>query len=129
MGEERRELRVLVVDDDAVIRLFLGDVLREARCRVLTASDGAQAVKILEEEPVDLVITDYEMPRMNGLELIRWSQARLPQVPTVLISGYDPETVRAEGWACGALRVLLKPFSEEHLLLVVGELCGAALPA
>jgi CheY-like chemotaxis protein len=126
-GEERRELRVLVVDDQEAIRLFLAEMLGEARCRVFTASDGAEAVGILEAEPIDLLITDYDMPRMNGLELIRWSRARLPQVPTLLISGQVPETVAVEGCPCGPLRVLPKPFSDEHLLLLVGELCGVAL--
>lgn len=127
MAQARRELRVLVVDDDANIRLLIAEQLREACCRVFTASDGEEAVEILEREPVDLLVTDYEMPRMNGLELIRWSQARLPHLPTVLITGHEPETVAAEGWRCGTLRMLRKPFSVEHLLLLVGELCGAAL--
>jgi CheY-like chemotaxis protein len=127
MGEEVRGIRVLVVDDDAGVRLFLAEVLREASCQVLTASDGAEAAGVLAGERVDLLITDYDMPRMNGLDLIRWSQARLPHVPTVLITGHDPETVMGEGWKGGALRILVKPFTEEHLLLLVGELCGAAL--
>jgi CheY-like chemotaxis protein len=127
VGGARRELRVLVVDDDEGIRLYLGDVLREAGCRVLTASDGIEAVEILGALPVDLVITDYSMPRMGGLELIRWCQAILPRVPTVLISGHDFEKVPGERGEPGALRVLQKPFSEEILLLVVGELSGAEL--
>ncbi len=127
MGEERHELRVLVVDDDEAIRLYVGDVLRGAGYRVLTASDGIQAVEILGESPVDLLITDYNMPRMSGLELIRWCQAILPRLPTVLISGHDPKTVPVKGGKLGGLRVLQKPFSEEHLLLAVGELSGAGL--
>ncbi len=125
MGEERHGFRVLVVDDDEAIRIYLGEVLREAGCRVLTASDGIEAVEILGASPVDLLITDYNMPRMSGLELIRWCQAILPALPTVLISGQDPETVPVKGGRRAALRVLQKPFSEEHLLLMVGELSGA----
>lgn len=127
MREERHGLRVLVVDDDEAIRLYIGEVLREAGCRVLTASDGIEAVEILGASPVDLLITDYNMPRMSGLELMRWCQALLPRLPTVLISGQDPESLPVKGGKRGALRVLQKPFSEEHLLLLVGELCGAGL--
>jgi CheY-like chemotaxis protein len=127
MGEETREVRVLVVDDDEAIRLLMADVLSEARCHVLTASDGAEAVEILEERSVDLVITDDDMPRMNGLELIRWSRARLPHVSTVMITAHDPQTMAAEGWKHGASRILLKPFSDVHLLLLLGELRRAAL--
>jgi len=127
MGEERHGLRVLVVDDDEAIRLCIGEVLGGAGCRVVTASDGIEAVEILGASPVDLLITDYNMPRMSGLELIRWCQAILPALPTVLISGHDLETVPVKGGRRATLRLLQKPFSEEHLLRVVGELSGAGL--
>lgn len=126
MGEEGREFRVLAVDDDYLIRLLLADVLTNASCRVLTASDGAEAVEILEKEPVDLLITDYDMPRMNGLDLIRWSKARFPHVTAVMITGQNCQALAAEGRQFGALRVLLKPFSVEHLLSLVGEIRGTA---
>ncbi len=127
MREERHGLRVLVVEDDEAIRLYIGEVLREAGCRVLTASDGIEAVEILGASPADLLITDYNMPRMSGLELMRWCQALLPRLPILLISGQDPESIPVKGEKRGALRVLQKPFSEEHLLLVMGDLCGAGL--
>jgi CheY-like chemotaxis protein len=129
MGEARRELRVLVADDDEAIQLCLGDVLKGAGCRVHMASDGIEAVRILEAVSVDLVITDYDMPRMSGLELIRWCQAILPGLPTLLISGHDLQKVVGKFARRGAHRVLQKPFTGEQLLCVVGELCGAELPA
>lgn len=129
MGEKQRELRVLAVDDDEGIRLLIADVLREASCRVLTASNGAEAMNILKAEPVDLLITDYHMPRMNGVELIRWSRERLPHVATVMMTGDPAEAVAAEAWKSGAHRILLKPFPFEHLLHLVGELRGGALAA
>lgn len=126
MGEEERAFRVLAVDDDYVNRLLLVDVLANASCRVLTASDGAEAVEILEEQPVDLLITDYDMPRMNGLDLIRWSKARFPHVTAVMVTGQDSQALAAQGRECGALRVLLKPLSVEHLLSLVDEIRGTA---
>ncbi len=128
MGEEGREFRVLAVDDDCFVRLLFAEVLARASCRVLTASDGAEAVEILEGEPVDLLITDYEMPRMNGLDLIRWSKARFPHVTAVMITGQDPQALAARGRECGALRILRKPVSVEHLLALVGEIRGTAPP-
>ena len=128
MGEARRELRVLVADDDEAIRLSLGDVLKRAGCRVHTASDGIEAVRILEAVPVDLLVTDYDMPRMSGLELIRWCQAILPGLPTVLISGHNPQTITGECAKRGVHRVLQQPFTGEQLLCLAGELCGAELP-
>ncbi len=122
MGEEGREFRVLVVDDDDLNRLLLVDVLTGARCRVLSASDGTEAVRILEEQPVDLLITDYDMPRMNGLDLIRWSKARFPHVTAVMVTGQDSQVLSAQGRKCGALRVLLKPFSVGHFLSLVDKI-------
>ena len=84
MGESWREPWVLVVDDAEQTRRLIADELREAGCRVWTASNGVEAVEILEAQRVDVLFTDCDMPRMNGLELIRWSRAHLPHVPTVL---------------------------------------------
>ena len=124
MGENWRGPWVLVVDDAEQTRCLIADELREAGCRVSTASDGVEAVEILETERVDLLFTDCDMPRMNGLELIRWSRAHLPHVPAVLMTGHERDAVGAEAWHCGALRILLKPFSIEHLLMLVRELRG-----
>lgn len=129
MGGKQGELRVLAVDDNEGIRLLIADVLMEAGCRVFTAANGTEAMNILKDEFVDLLITDYHMPQMNGLELIRWSRTRLPQMAVVMMTGDASEAVADEGWKSGAHRILLKPFSFEHLLLLVGELRGEALAA
>lgn len=125
MEERQRQLRVLAVDDDEAIRLLVADVLREAGCLVFTACDGEEAVEILETEPIDLLITDYRMPRMNGLELIRWSRERFPYMARTMMTGDPRETVTTDAWTSGADRILLKPFSFDHLLLLVGDLRGA----
>ncbi len=122
MGEEGREFRVLVVDDDDLNRLLLVDVLTGGGCRVLSASNGTDAVKILEEQPVDLLITDYDMPRMNGLDLIRWSKARFPHVTAVMVTGQDSQVLSTQGRKCGALRVLLKPLSVGDFLSLVDKI-------
>ncbi len=129
MEREQRELRVLAVDDDHGIRLLIADELTEAGCRVFTARDGQEAVSILEVEQVDLIITDNNMPRMSGLELIRWIRAHLPHVATIMMTGDPSQMTMTEAWASGVHRILLKPFSLEHLLLLVGELRGQALAA
>jgi ATP-dependent Lon protease len=126
MGEERHAFRVLAVDDDDSVRLLLAEVLAGESCRVLTASNGVEAVEILEGEPVDLLITDYEMPRMNGLDLIRWSKARFPHVTAVMITGQDSQALAARGRECGVLHILRKPISVETLRSVVGEIRGTA---
>jgi CheY-like chemotaxis protein len=122
MEAEGREICVLAVDDDEGVRLLLSVVLTEERCRVLTASDGVEAAEILKAEPVDLLITDYAMPRMDGLELIRWTRACFRDVETVLITGHDDPALMNEAKSCGALRVFLKPFPIETLLSLAAEI-------
>jgi DNA-binding response OmpR family regulator len=115
----------LVVDDDEGVRSWLSVVLTEVRCRVLTAADGVEAMSILKTEAVDLLITDYVMPRMNGLDLIRWTRARLPHVGSILITGNTDPAIVAAARGCGALRVLLKPFPMEELLRLPEEIRDA----
>ena len=122
MEADGRELCVLAVDDDEGVRLLLSVVLTEEGCRVLTASDGVEAAEILKAEPVDLLITDYAMPRMNGLDLIRWTRACFRDVDTVLITGHDDPALMAEAGACGALRVFLKPFPIETIVSLAAEI-------
>jgi len=128
MCRERHALRVLAVDDDPLIRELLTEVLAQAGCQLLTASDGTEAVRILEQEPVDFLITDYDMPRMNGLELVRWSKERLPHLTAVMITGQDCQALAAEGRANGASAVLLKPFSVEQILSLLREIGWKAPP-
>jgi len=122
MLEEHRALRVLAADDDGVILHLITEVLGEAGCKVFSAADGAEALRLLQTEDVDLLLTDFRMPRMNGLELIRWSRANLPYVATVLMTGDTSEWLRAEARSSGAHGFLLKPFPFEHLLHLLEEL-------
>jgi two-component system, NtrC family, response regulator AtoC len=120
--DEGREIRVLVADDDEGVRLYLSVILSEEGCRVLSAPDGFEGWEILKTNPVDLLITDYKMPRMNGLDLISWSRLHLPEVPAVLMTGQEDPVLEAAARACGALRVFLKPLPLEELLLLIGRL-------
>lgn len=126
MRREKSAVAVLVVDDDPAIRSMLAEALGYAGCRVLTAADGAEATEILGEEAVDLLVTDYDMPRMNGLDLIRWSKARSPHLIAVMITGENCPALAAQGREHGAADVFLKPFPVTHLLALVEEVRAAA---
>ena len=125
MVRKNGELRVLAADDDGAILLLITDVLREAGYQVFSAADGAEALRILQTEAVDLLLTDFRMPRMNGLELIRWSRANLPYMATILMTGDTSEWLAAEARSSGAHGILLKPFPFEHLLHLLEELRAA----
>ncbi len=122
MQDNGCEICVLVVDDDEGVRSWLSVLLTEARCRVLTAPDGVEATSLLKTEAVDLLITDYAMPRMNGLDLTRWTRTCLPHVGVIVITGNNDPALAAAAHRAGALRVLLKPFPMEELLPLAEEI-------
>ncbi len=107
----RGQGRVLVVDDVDLLRDFTQNFLQLTGLKVLVASSGQQALKMMEEatEPVDLVFTDYNMPGMNGLELIEQISARWPKTKFVLASGFLDEATSALIERCNAT-ILAKPY-------------------
>lgn len=111
--------RILVVDDDAGVRDVLGKVLRHADYRVSCAVDGEAGWEALRADRFDVLITDHDMPRLTGLDLLRRVRAAPLDVPVILISGSMP-------WAETDLLRLLppgvaleKPFSFAELLAKV----------
>ena len=107
----RGEGRVLVVDDVDLLREFTKAFLETTGLTVLLAASGTEAVKVLETEtePVNLVLTDYNMPGMNGVELIEKIAARWPDIKFVLASGYLDGATRDRILATGA-SILSKPY-------------------
>ncbi len=82
-------IRVLVVDDDIKMRELLLDTLSALGYQTLGAEDGEEAMALLEEEKIDLVVADIKMPKMNGVVLLQEIKKKNPQLPVVLITGYN----------------------------------------
>ena len=114
--------RVLVVEDSASMRSFVrtaleSDARSSAGLEVIEASSGFEALRLLPRGPYDLVITDINMPDINGLELIsfiRRSELH-KQTPVLIISTQSSERDRARGISLGANGYLTKPFAPEDL--------------
>jgi CheY-like chemotaxis protein len=83
--------RVLVVNEIAAMRLFLAEVLEQQGFTVVQACDGIQALCEMQQRHVDVVVTDYHMPRLNGLDLLRQSQRAWPEIPVILFSDLEWE--------------------------------------
>ncbi len=109
--------RVLVVEDEELVRNFVRRVLENAGYEVLTACDGQEALEVLEglEAPADLVVTDVVMPRMKGPELVERLSTIWPETAVLYMSGYiDNREVSAQ-LADHANAILRKPFSTTEL--------------
>jgi len=124
---EKRK-RVLVVDDSITTRTLEASVLEAAGYEVGTAVDGADAWRSLQERGADLVVSDVEMPRMDGLQLcetIRASQ-RFRNLPVILVTALETAEHRARGLEVGADAYLAKSsFDQEGLLTTIRDLLGA----
>lgn len=103
-------IRVLVVDDDAKMRELLLDTLCALGYETLGAGDGEEALSLLEDEKIDLVITDIKMPKMNGAILLQEIKKKNPQLPVVLITGYNYIYPREQMIGKGANGFVSKPF-------------------
>jgi two-component system, chemotaxis family, sensor kinase CheA len=122
---EGRKLQVLVVEDSVIFQSTLSDLLRSRGHRVALASNGLEGLERALSVRPDIVITDIEMPRMNGLELIRAMRKKpeLRKVPVITLSALGSREVRAEAIEAGADHYLTKSeLDEEYLLDLVRSL-------
>ncbi len=107
---------VLVVDDDRLTRTLVSRALTATReCTVIGAGDGQEALEVLRTMPVDLVVTDLQMPRMGGFQLLAHLTTQYPAVPAIVISGVLDDSKREQAGELGALNVLPKPINPEEL--------------
>ncbi|MBL8351061.1 MAG: response regulator [Burkholderiaceae bacterium] len=120
---------VLVVDDSKVVRVKTGRLFEKQGWRVLLADDGQAALACLEDDAPDLLITDVEMPGLDGFALTRClrGQPRWAGLPVVMITSSDDKH-RAEAAAAGVDVLLGKPYADDALLAQARVLVGAGAP-
>ena len=114
---------VLIVDDDPGALLLIKTILANEGYRLVTAADGEEARRLLEKEPDQFlaVVLDWDMPKMNGIELLSWikSQPALEDIPVVMQTAMDSSEQIRQGIDAGAFYYLTKPFDKELLHSVV----------
>ncbi|MGJ0484456.1 MAG: hybrid sensor histidine kinase/response regulator [Methylomicrobium sp.] len=115
---------VLVVDDSLSVRKASITLLEDAGFDVQTAIDGLDAIEKIEAQRPDIIISDLEMPRMNGLELARHlrSAPHLQAIPLIMITSRSTEKHRAQADKAGVTLYLTKPFSEDELIIKLNDL-------
>lgn len=116
-GSATTQLSILVVDDDAMVREVTAGMLADAGHVVHEAADGAEALEFLVRGgQVDLLITDINMPRMGGLELVKQTRERWPELPILLVSGRPQPP--------GTQAYVAKPFGWDTLVQAVSRVAG-----
>ncbi|MEH3102693.1 MAG: response regulator [Sphingomonas phyllosphaerae] len=114
-------IRILLAEDDAVMREYLGRALERSGYRVTSVDRGTAALPLLESERFDLLLTDIVMPEMDGIELAQKAQELAPGMRVMFITGFAAVTLKA-GNAMPQARVLSKPFHLRDLVLEVDRL-------
>jgi two-component system, chemotaxis family, chemotaxis protein CheY len=123
---EIMEKTILAVDDSASVRQMVSFTLKEAGYDVVEATDGFDALGKLNGKQVSMILTDLNMPKMDGIEMIRQvrTSAAHKFIPIVLLTTESQENKKREGKMAGATGWIVKPFKPQQLLAVVRKLLG-----
>ena len=119
--------KILIADDESHILNVISLKLRNAGYAVIVASDGGEALKRARQDPPDMLITDFHMPVLSGIELcLRLRSHEGMRLPAILLTARGSELSPAELEACGIVEVVSKPFSPRQLLDMVNRHLKAA---
>jgi two-component system chemotaxis response regulator CheY len=117
-------VRILIVDDSRVMRMLLRRTLREAELgehEVIEATDGAEALALVAAQPPDVILADWKMPGLSGIDLISSLRARGLTVPVGLVTSEGTEATRELARRAGASFLLAKPFTAAELAAALAE--------
>jgi DNA-binding NtrC family response regulator len=111
--------KILIVDDEASNRNILGQELIHRGYAVDLAREGREAIRKLESAPADLMILDYMMPAMNGLDVLKELRALGNEIPVIMITAYGSVERAVDAMRAGAYDFITRPFEPDHIALVV----------
>ena len=115
------EIKVLLVDDEPDFVAPLTNRLALRKLEVITAGSGEEALRALQDQPVDVVVLDVKMPGMDGIEAIRQIKKRHPLVEVIMLTGHASLEASIEGMELGAFDYLLKPAAIDELVYKIQD--------
>ncbi|MDE0947249.1 MAG: response regulator [Sphingobium sp.] len=123
----RRKLNILIVDDDEGVRRFVAEGLESYGYHIVQAASGAEATTLLDAAIPDVMIVDFAMPGMTGIELAQAARKRAPDMPIIMVTGYAEEGVSADAGVI--TQILRKPFKIDALVGVLDMATGMMISA
>lgn len=111
--------RILIVDDEGIVRISCKRILSPEGYEVEVASDGYEAIELIRKQTYDVIITDLKMPKMDGLEVLQWIKRESPSSKVIVITGFSTPDIAEKSTSLGANKYLEKPFTPEALLSAV----------
>jgi len=120
--------KVIVIDDEPFILMMIEDKLKKAKIDVLTLRESRNALEVIKKEKPELIILDWMMPELSGIDLCRSIKAdpELKEIPIFMLTAKGQDSDEQIGIQCGASRYITKPFSPKSLLEMVQEIIGKA---
>ncbi|MBW2733688.1 MAG: response regulator [Deltaproteobacteria bacterium] len=118
----QRRSKILLIDDEPLVREELGELLQEEGFEVLSGSDGQEGLNLFRQHQPDLVITDVRMPRIDGLTLIRTLRRESPTTPVTVITGHGNESMAIDALRAGVVDFLKKPVRIDDLLAALARM-------
>ncbi len=117
---------IMTADDSQSVRQMVSFTLSQAGYEVVEAADGREALQLLDSQAVNMLITDLNMPNMDGIELIRQARTKdqFKYMPIIMLTTESQDAKKQEGKAAGATGWIVKPFKPEQLLGVVKKVLG-----
>lgn len=115
----KQSITVMVVDDELMMRKLVEKVLIRDGFQVVLAKDGEEALRILAERRVEIIISDIKMPRLNGFELLRSVKQQYPNIAVIMMTAYGDTYSVKDALLLGADEYVTKPFQSHEIALIV----------
>lgn len=124
MSSSSQKPKVLVVDDEDILRQLIGMTIDFLGMEMLEAESGESALKVIEEHSVAFVITDYNMPGIGGLEFARRVKKVSPKTQVLMVTGLFDEEIKIQAKEIGIYKIIYKPYDYAELEQVIRELAS-----
>jgi DNA-binding NtrC family response regulator len=115
------KVKILIVDDESVVRQAFVRILSSDRCIVEAVDNGADALRKMREQPFDVVLLDLKMPGMDGMTVLRTIKENWPESEVIIVTGYAALQTAKESVALGAFDYMAKPVGPDEVISVTNE--------
>jgi two-component system, response regulator RegA len=115
-GDKASKIRILLVDDEEGFVTILAKRMTRRNFRVTVSGSGAEAIRILRRQDFDIVLLDYKMEGMDGIEVLKVFKMMVPELPVIILTGHGCQEAAADGQKYGAADYIRKPYDFEELI-------------
>jgi len=117
----KKRARILVVDDEPIVRESIRDWLKDAGYQVATAESGEEALEMIETQDFSVVVLDIRLPGRTGIKVLKEIKALKPQIKSIVITAYPSAEIADEAMKLGAVDYLIKPIAPDELERLIRE--------